>query len=105
MRRSTLSTKLFAAALRYPQRITALTEQMPSMDPAILELVLALPVAYGAVQAMRTVGASNVPASLQAAVRAEKSRDADNILKFCHWRQVERLIGALAADEPQGTVH
>ena len=44
-------------------------------------------------------------ASLQAAVRAEKSRGADNILKFCHWRQVERLIGALAADEPQGTVH
>jgi hypothetical protein len=44
-------------------------------------------------------------ASLQAAVRAEKSRDADNILKFCHWRQVERLIGALATDEPQGTVH
>ncbi len=44
-------------------------------------------------------------ASLQAAVRAEKSRDADNILKFCHWRQVERLIDTLAANEPQGTVH
>ena len=44
-------------------------------------------------------------APLQAAVRAEKSRDAENILKFCHWRQVERLIDALAADEPQGTVH
>ncbi|MDH6181534.1 GNAT superfamily N-acetyltransferase [Microbacteriaceae bacterium SG_E_30_P1] len=25
--------QLFAAALRYPQRITALTDQMPSMDP------------------------------------------------------------------------
>ena len=44
-------------------------------------------------------------AALQAAVRAEKSREAENILKFCHWRQVERLIDALAADEPQGTVH
>jgi hypothetical protein len=44
-------------------------------------------------------------ASLQAAVRAEKSRGAENILKFCHWRQVERLIDALAADEPPGTVH
>ena len=44
-------------------------------------------------------------ASLQAAVRAEKSRAVENILKFCHWRQVERLIDALAADEPQGTVH
>lgn len=43
-------------------------------------------------------------AALQAAVRAEKSRDAENILKFCHWRQVERLIDALGAQEPQGTV-
>jgi hypothetical protein len=44
-------------------------------------------------------------AALQAAVRAEKSREAENILKFCHWRQVERLIDALASEEPQGTVH
>lgn len=44
-------------------------------------------------------------AALQAAVRAEKSREAENILKFCHWRQVERLIDALAADEPPGTIH
>ncbi len=44
-------------------------------------------------------------AALQAAVRAERSRGAENILKFCHWRQVERLIDALAADEAQGTVH
>ena len=44
-------------------------------------------------------------AALQAAVRAEKSRGAENILKFCHWRQVERLIDALASEEPPGTVH
>jgi hypothetical protein len=44
-------------------------------------------------------------AALQAAVRAEQSRGAENILKYCHWRQVERLIDALASEEPQGTVH
>ena len=44
-------------------------------------------------------------AALQAAMRAEKSREAENILKFCHWRQVERLIDALGVDEPQGTIH
>lgn len=44
-------------------------------------------------------------AALQAAVRAEESRGAENILKFCHWRQVERLIDTLATDEAQGTVH
>jgi hypothetical protein len=44
-------------------------------------------------------------AQLQAAVRAEESREAENILKFCHWRQVERLIDALAVEGPQGTIH
>lgn len=44
-------------------------------------------------------------AALQAAVRAEQSRGAENILKFCHWRQVERLIDALASEDPPGTVH
>ena len=44
-------------------------------------------------------------AALQAAVRAEKSREAENVLKFCHWRQVERLIDALAAEEAPGSVH
>jgi len=53
-------------------------------------------------QLMRDFGQE---AQLQAAVRAEQSREAENILKFCHWRQVERLIDALASDEPQGTVH
>ena len=53
-------------------------------------------------QLMRDFGSE---AQLQAAVRAEQSREAENILKFCHWRQVDRLIDALAADEVQGTVH
>ena len=44
-------------------------------------------------------------AALEAALRAERSRDADNILKFCHWRQIERLIDTLASEQPQGTVH
>ena len=44
-------------------------------------------------------------AALQAAVRAEKSREAENLLKFCHWRQVERLIDALAAEEAPGSIH
>jgi hypothetical protein len=44
-------------------------------------------------------------AALQAARRADKSREAENILKFCHWRQVERLIDALEADEPKGAIH
>lgn len=55
--------------------------------------------------AQRLMHEFGVEAQLQAAVRAEQSRDQDNFLRFCHWRQVERLIDALASEEPQGTLH
>ena len=41
----------------------------------------------------------------EAASRAEQSRKADNVLRFCHWRQIERVIVTLACDEPNGTIH
>ncbi|PZO91755.1 MAG: hypothetical protein DI623_02305 [Sphingomonas sanxanigenens] len=44
-------------------------------------------------------------AGLEAAARADRSRDIGNVHHFCHWRQVERLILVLASDEPVGTVH
>ena len=44
-------------------------------------------------------------AGFEAASRAEKSRDDGNVLRFCHWRQIERVIATLASDEVLGTVH
>ena len=44
-------------------------------------------------------------AGLEAAVRAERSRDAGNVVRFCHWRQIERVIATLSSDEVSGTVH
>ena len=44
-------------------------------------------------------------AGLEAAARAERSRDAGNILRFCHWRQIERVIATLSDEEVRGTVH
>ena len=44
-------------------------------------------------------------AGLEAAVRAERSRDDGNVVRFCHWRQIERMIVALASDEVLGTIH
>lgn len=44
-------------------------------------------------------------AGVEAAVRAERSRDAGNVILFCHWRQIERVIATLACDEVRGTVH
>ena len=33
------------------------------------------------------------------------SRDNGNVLKFCHWRQIERVIVTLSDQEVRGTVH
>ena len=44
-------------------------------------------------------------AAFEAAARAERSRDVGNLLHFCHWRQIERVIQSLSSDEVHGTVH
>ena len=44
-------------------------------------------------------------AGFEAAARAEASRDKGNILRFCHWRQIERVIATLSCEEVRGTVH
>ena len=44
-------------------------------------------------------------AGLEAAVRAERSRDAGNVVRFCHWRQIERVIVTLSSGEVRGSVH
>jgi hypothetical protein len=44
-------------------------------------------------------------AGLEAAVRAEESRDSGNVVRFCHWRQIERVIVALSSREARGSVH
>lgn len=44
-------------------------------------------------------------AALEAAARAERSRDDGNLIRFCHWRQIERVIATLSSDEVHGTVH
>jgi hypothetical protein len=44
-------------------------------------------------------------AGLEAAVRAERSRDDGNVARFCHWRQIERVIATLSSDEITDTIH
>jgi len=55
--------------------------------------------------AARLIDAFGADAGSEAAARAEQSRDAGNVLRFCHWRQIERVIITLVCDEVQGTVH
>ena len=44
-------------------------------------------------------------APLAAAMRAVQSREVGNVLKFCHWRQIERLSALLASNNIEGSVH
>lgn len=44
-------------------------------------------------------------AGFEAAARAERSRDNGNVARFCHWRQIERVIATLSSDEVCGSVH
>lgn len=44
-------------------------------------------------------------AGLEAAARADRSRDLGNHLHFCRWRQIERLIVLLSVERAIGTVH
>ena len=41
----------------------------------------------------------------EAAARASHSRNVGNVIGYCRWKQVGRLIGSLHCMEVRGTVH
>lgn len=55
--------------------------------------------------AMSLVAEYGAEAPSVAAARANDSRDKENILGFCHWRQIERAAALLASDDVAGTLH
>ena len=55
--------------------------------------------------AAKLIDAYGDDAGFEAASRAENSRDAGNVIRFCHWRQIERVIATLSSDEVRGTIH
>ncbi len=44
-------------------------------------------------------------AGIEAADRAEHSRNVGNHMNFCRWRQIERLIIMLSVETTLGTIH
>lgn len=44
-------------------------------------------------------------AEWEAASRAEASRAAMNVSRYCHWRQVERLVATLNDQRVVGSIH
>ena len=44
-------------------------------------------------------------AALEASQRASRSRDLGNVVHFCRWREVVRMIDMLSDDQPEGSLH
>ena len=44
-------------------------------------------------------------AALEAAARARRFRSDGNVVRFCHWRQIEGVVEALSSDEVSGSIH
>jgi len=55
-----------------------------------------------AAQLIATFGAQ---AGLEAALRADRSRERGNHTHFCHWRQIERMVVLLSIERTMGTIH
>ena len=56
-------------------------------------------------QAAELIARFGDDAGFEAAARADRSRDVGNVVTYCHWRQIERLIVALSGEAVTGTVH
>jgi hypothetical protein len=44
-------------------------------------------------------------AVVEAAQRASRSRDLGNVVHFCRWREVIRMIDMLSDERPEGALH
>ena len=64
-----------------------------------------LPDRAAAVDAADLIAHFGIHAASEAAARADRSRELGNVIHFCRWRQIERLIVLLASDEPADTIH
>ena len=70
--------------------------------------VMALPFIHGRLalsDASELIERFGDDAGFEAATRAERSRDLGNVARFCHWRQIERVIATLSSDEITGSIH
>ena len=62
--------------------------------------------ASAAAEAAELIARFGIHAASEAAARADRSRDLGNVIHFCRWREVERMIETLSALGPaDATVH
>jgi hypothetical protein len=58
-----------------------------------------------ALDAARLLAELGDDAAAAAAARADESRGQGNVIHFCRWRQIERLIGVMADAASEQTRH
>ena len=56
-------------------------------------------------EAAELIDRFGIHAISEAAARADRSRELGNVIHFCRWRQIERIIPILASDRAAGTIH
>ena len=65
-----------------------------------------LPDAAAAVEAAELIARFGDHAAFEAAARANHSRGLGNVVHFCRWRQIERMINLLTTEDTAGaTIH
>jgi Flp pilus assembly secretin CpaC len=65
-----------------------------------------LPDATAATEAAELISQFGEHAAFEAAARANHSRGLGNVVHFCRWRQIERMINLLTAEDPgEITIH
>ena len=63
-----------------------------------------LPDATAAVEAAELIAQFGDHAAFEAAARANHSRGLGNVVQFCRWRQIERMIVLLTCEDGR-TIH
>jgi hypothetical protein len=62
--------------------------------------------ASAAADAAELISRFGIHAASEAAARADRSRDLGNVIHFCRWRDVERMIETLSTiDTADSTIH
>jgi hypothetical protein len=62
--------------------------------------------ASAAADAAELIARFGIHAGSEAAARADRSRDLGNVVHFCRWREIERMIALLSTTDPaDATVH
>ena len=74
-------------------------------DPQPAEEHVHLPDRGAASDAAELIARFGPYAASEAEVRADRARELGNVVDFCRWRQIERLILLLAAGRGSHTIH